>query len=136
MTTGKGVLFVKTVYLRRIALATLACAVSGAFAAPASADAAPQRITLDYSKGRCAQTTLLAHSFTPTTLEITTSNNFTDDAKIDMNGQRTPLPDTYGAQTTQIDLGTPMPGVIPFEVSGSEWPGSAGTGCKGWIIIA
>ncbi|MEC3920532.1 hypothetical protein [Nocardia sp. CDC160] len=126
----------KTVYLRRMTLAALACAVTGALAAPASADAAPQRITLDYSKGRCGQTTLMAHSFTPTTLEITTSNNFTDDAKIDMNGTRTPLPDTYAAQTTKIDLGTPMPGAIPFKVSGSEWPGSAGTGCEGWIIIA
>ncbi|MGW4248432.1 hypothetical protein [Nocardia sp. NPDC004722] len=124
----------KTVY--RITLAALAGAVSVALAAPASADAAPQRITLDYSKGRCAQTTLTAHSFTPTTLEITTSNNFTDDAKIDMNGQRVALPDTYGAQTTKIDLGTPMPGAIPFKVSGSEWPGSAGTGCEGWIIVA
>ncbi|MVU75768.1 hypothetical protein GPX89_00740 [Nocardia sp. ET3-3] len=126
----------KTVYLRRIALAALACAVSGAFAAPASADAAPQRITLDYSKGKCAQTTLMAHSMTPTTLEITTSNNFTDDAKIDLNGQRVALPDTYGAQTTKVDLGSPMPGAIPFKVSGSEWPGSAGTGCEGWIIVA
>ncbi|MEC3956809.1 hypothetical protein VMT65_27490 [Nocardia sp. CDC153] len=126
----------KTVYLRRMTLAALACAVTGALAAPASADAAPQRITLDYSKGRCGQTTLMAHSFTPTTLEITTSNNFTDDAKIDMNGARTPLPDTYAAQTTKIDLGTPMPGAIPFKVSGSEWPGSAGTGCEGWIIVA
>ncbi|MFE3190918.1 hypothetical protein ACFXHA_18040 [Nocardia sp. NPDC059240] len=124
----------KTVY--RVTLAALACAVSVALAAPASADAAPQRITLDYSKGRCAQTTLTAHSFAPTTLEITTSNNFTDDAKIDMNGQRVALPDTYGAQTTKIDLGTPMPGAIPFKVSGSEWPGSAGTGCEGWIIVA
>ncbi|GAB2563536.1 hypothetical protein [Nocardia heshunensis] len=124
----------KTVY--RVTLAALACAVSVALAAPASADAAPQRITLDYSKGKCAQTTLTAHSFTPTTLEITTSNNFTDDAKIDMNGQRVALPDTYGAQTTKIDLGTPMPGAIPFKVSGSEWPGSAGTGCEGWIIVA
>ncbi|WP_157514248.1 hypothetical protein [Nocardia concava] len=127
----------KTVYLRRAALAALACAVSGGLAAPASAaDAGSQKITLDYAKGKCGQTTLMAHSFTPTTLEITTSNNFTDDAKIDMNGQRTPLPDTYGAQTTRIDLGSPMPGAIPFEVSGSEWPGSAGTGCKGWIIVA
>ncbi|BEK90653.1 hypothetical protein GCM10010198_38870 [Nocardia seriolae] len=129
-------MFVKTVYLRRITLGMLACAMSGAFAAPASADAAPQRLTLDYSKGKCAQTTLTARSFTPTTLEVTTSNNFTDDAKIDMNGQRVALPDTYAAQTTKIDLGTPMPGAIPFKVSGSDWPGSAGTGCEGWIIIA
>ncbi|MFE4455986.1 hypothetical protein ACFROC_01390 [Nocardia tengchongensis] len=128
--------FVKSVYLRRITLAATACALSGVLAAPAAADTAPQRITLDYTKGRCGQTTLMAHSFTPTTLEITTSSNFTDDAKIDMAGQRTPLPDTYGAVTTTVDLGTPMPGAIPFEVSGSEWPGSMGTGCKGWIIVA
>ncbi|GAB2444827.1 hypothetical protein [Nocardia tengchongensis] len=128
--------FVKSVYVRRITLAATACALSGVLAAPAAADTAPQRITLDYTKGRCGQTTLMAHSFTPTTLEITTSSNFTDDAKIDMAGQRTPLPDTYGAVTTAVDLGTPMPGVIPFEVSGSEWPGSMGTGCKGWIIVA
>ncbi|MEU1431944.1 hypothetical protein ABZ412_33250 [Nocardia sp. NPDC005746] len=126
----------KTVYVRRITLAATACALSGALAAPAAADAAPQKITLDYAKGRCGQTTLLAHSFTPTTLEITTSSNFTDDAKIDMAGKRTPLPDTYGAVTTTVDLGTPMPGAIPFEVSGSDWPGSLGTGCKGWIIVA
>ncbi|WP_405490071.1 hypothetical protein [Nocardia sp. NBC_00511] len=125
-----------TTVFRRIALIALALGVSGVLAAPAGADPAPQRITLDYTKGHCGQTTLMAHSFVPTTLEITTSNNFTDDAKIDMQGNRTPLPDTYGAVTTKVDLGSPMPGAIPFQVSGSEWPGSAGTGCSGWIIIA
>ncbi|MFI1917384.1 hypothetical protein [Nocardia sp. NPDC020380] len=128
-----------TVHFRRVTLAAIALGCAAVLAAPAPtamADAAPQKITLDYQKGRCGATTLHASSFTPTTLEITTSNNFTDDAKIDMAGKVTPLPDTYKSVTTTVDLGTPIPGAIPFRVSGSDWPGSSGTGCEGWIIVA
>ncbi|WP_157574248.1 hypothetical protein [Nocardia jejuensis] len=127
-----------TTTARRVTLAVAALGVSGVIAAPAPAiaDPAPQKIVLDYSKGKCAKTTLTARSGVPTTLEINTSDNFTDDAKIDMQGNRIALPDTYAAVTTKVDLGIPGPSAIPFTVSGSEWPGSAGTGCTGWILIA
>ncbi|MEV6774104.1 hypothetical protein AB0N05_36265 [Nocardia sp. NPDC051030] len=125
------------VFVRRVTLLVAALGLSGALAAPAPALAdGPQRIVLDYTKGKCAKTTLTARSGVPTTLEINTSDNFTDDAKIDMQGNRIALPDTYAKQTTTVDLGVPGPAAIPFTVSGSEWPGSTGTGCTGWILIA
>ncbi|WP_067715188.1 hypothetical protein [Nocardia yamanashiensis] len=125
-------------YLRRVTLLA-ALGVAGLFLAPVSAFAdapQPQKLTLDYSKGKCGQTTIMARSGVPTTLEINTSDNFTDDARIEMQGNRVNLPDTYKPVTTQVDLGVPGPGAIPFKVSGSEWPGSVGTGCEGYIIIA
>ncbi|MBL1078228.1 hypothetical protein JK358_27850 [Nocardia sp. 2] len=123
--------------IRTVVLATAVLGLCGAVAAP-SASADSQRIVLDYSKGKCSKTTLLARSGMPTTLEITTSSNFTDDANFDMpsHGTHTALPDTYVPVTTKVDLGTPGPGVHRFKVTGSQWPGSLGTGCEGVLVIA
>ncbi|QLY30545.1 hypothetical protein [Nocardia huaxiensis] len=124
--------------IRRVVLATAVLGLCGAISAPAALAENSQRIVLDYSKGKCSKTTLLARSGVPTTLEITTSSNFTDDSNFDMPsaGRRAPLPDTYQPVTTKVDLGVPGPGVHRFKVTGSAWPGSVGTGCEGVLLIA
>ncbi|GAB4583684.1 hypothetical protein Ntsu_15160 [Nocardia sp. IFM 10818] len=131
---------VKTVskrYFRRVTLTAAALGLAGALVAPgASATEPAQRIVLDFAKGKCGKTTLLARSGVPTTLEINTSDNFTDGAVIELPGTSVALPDTYRPVTTTVDLGVPGPGVLNFKVSSPEWPGSAGTGCTGRIVLS
>ncbi|WP_157554856.1 hypothetical protein [Nocardia crassostreae] len=124
-------------YVHRATLTVSALGLAGAFLAPGAAATEPaQKIALDFAKGRCGKTTLLARSGVPTTLEITTSDNFTDGAVIELPGNAVALPDTYRPVTTSVDLGVPGPGVMNFKVSSPEWPGSAGTGCTGRIVLS